>query len=49
MGDQMQLYDASENQPHVDADRTKRKWENGFQRWSNQQLAANEHKYSSFG
>lgn len=49
MADQMQLYDASENQTHADADRAKRKWENGFQRWSNQQFAANEHKYSLFG
>lgn len=47
MADQMQLYDASENQPHIDADRIKRKWENGFQKWSNEQFAANE--YSPFG
>ena len=44
MAEQMQLYDVSENQPH--ADRAKRKWENCFQRWSNQQFA-NEH--SPFG
>lgn len=49
MADQMQLYDVSENRPHADADRAKRKWENGFQRWSNQQFAANAHNYSPFG
>ena len=34
MADQMQLYDTSEKQSSNNTGKAKRKWENGFQRWS---------------
>lgn len=51
MTDQMQLFDTStsEKKSSSSTGKAKRKWENGFQRWSDQQFAANEHKYSPFG
>lgn len=46
MADQMQLYDTSEKQSSNNTGKVKRKWENGFQRWSNRQFADGG---SSFG
>lgn len=39
MADQMQLFDTSEKQSSNNTGKAKRKWENGFQRWSNRQSA----------
>lgn len=39
MADQMQLYDTSEKQSSNNTGKAKRKWENGFQRWSNRHSA----------
>lgn len=46
MADQMQLYDTSEKQSSNNTGKAKRKWENGFQRWSNRHSADGG---SSFG
>lgn len=46
MADQMQLYDTSEKQSNNNTGKAKRKWENGFQRWSNRHSADGG---SSFG
>ena len=46
MDDQMQLYDTSEKQSSNNTGKAKRKWENGFQRWSNRHSADGG---SSFG
>jgi hypothetical protein len=46
MADQMQLYDTSENQSSNNTGKAKRKWENGFQRWSDRHSADGG---SSFG
>lgn len=46
MADQMQLYDMSENQSSNNTGKAKRKWENGFQRWSDRNSADGG---SSFG
>lgn len=39
MADQMQLFDTSEKQSSNSAGKAKRKWENGFQRWSDRHSA----------
>lgn len=49
MADQMQLYDTSEKQSSNNTGKVKRKWENGFQRWSNRQFADNGSSGSPFG
>ena len=46
MDDQMQLFDTSEKQSSNNTGKAKRKWENGFQRWSNRHSADGD---SSFG
>lgn len=46
MDDQMQLFDISEKQSSNNTGKAKRKWENGFQRWSDRHSADGG---SSFG
>lgn len=46
MADQMQLYDTSEKQSSNNTGKVQRKWENGFQRWSDRHSADGG---SSFG
>lgn len=46
MDDQMQLFDTSEKQSSNNTGKAKRKWENGFQRWSDRHSADGG---SSFG
>lgn len=49
MAEQMQLYDTSEKQSGNNTDRVKRKWENGFQKWSDQQSADSGRSFGCCG